>query len=105
MSAGDRELARLLRAAAAAPAELPPAQAPFGFETRVVALWRAGRASIPDAADLTRFVWRIGAIAFVVLTLATAGAYQQLSAEEQQTTPHTNDYAIADSAIQTEFLR
>jgi hypothetical protein len=96
------DLDRLLRAAANA-AEPSAPQTPYGFETRVVALWHAGNGRANDAADLTRFLQRIGAVAFAVLALASAGAYQQFKENEARTTPQTNEYAIADSAIQTEF--
>ena len=42
----DHEIDRLLRSAAQAPEEVPVAM-PFGFDTRVVALWRA-RAKQPE---------------------------------------------------------
>ena len=100
MSADD--LDRLLRSAANAPEESAPA-APFGFETRVVALARAGNGSATDVADLTRFLRRTGAIAFAVLVLASAAAYRQFAETAAFTAPQTNEYAIADSAIQTEF--
>jgi len=92
---------RLLRSAARAPEPLP-AEAPFGFETRVVASWRSGNGSANDFADLSRFLRRAGVIAGAVLVLAGAAAYQQYRDEVKFATP-TNEYAIADSAIQTEF--
>jgi hypothetical protein len=95
-------LDRLLRAAANAPEE-PAPEAPFGFDTRVVALARAGNGSASDVADLTRFLRRTGVIAFAVLVLASAAAYRQFSETVAFTAPQTNEYAIADSAIQTEF--
>ena len=94
-------LDRLFRSAAAV--EPPAPEVPYGFETRVVALWRAGNGRANEAAELTRFLRGIGAVALAVLTLASAGAYQQFSENEARTTPQTNEYAIADSAIQTEF--
>ena len=96
------DLDRLLRSAAAA-VESPAPEAPYGFETRIVALWRAGNGRANDAAELTRFLRGIGAVALAVLVLASAGAYQQFSENEARTAPQTNEYAIADSAIQTEF--
>jgi hypothetical protein len=102
MKTPDADLDRLLRSAAAA-AEPPAPEAPYGFETRILALWRAGRGEATDAAELTRFLRRIGAVALAVLALASAGAYQQFSENEARTIPQTNEYAIADSAIQTEF--
>ena len=101
MNKRDHDLVRLLRSAAGAPEKIP--EAPFGFETRVVALWRAANGEGNGAGDLTRFVRRIGAIALVVLALAGAGAYRQFADYEERSTPQTNEYAIADSAIQTEF--
>ncbi|MEY2498036.1 MAG: hypothetical protein QOD12_1592 [Verrucomicrobiota bacterium] len=101
MNTRDRDLLRLLRSAAGAPEAIP--EAPFGFETRVVALWRAANGETNGNGDLTRFVRRIGVIAMAVLALASAGAYQQFVDYQQRSTPSTNEYAIADSAIQTEF--
>jgi hypothetical protein len=102
MKTPDADLDRLLRSAAAA-AEPPAPEAPYGFETRILALWRAGRGQATDAVELTRFLRRIGAVALAVLTLASAGAYQQFNENEARATAQTNEYAIADSAIQTEF--
>ena len=102
MKKPDADLDRLLRSAANA--EGPPVpEAPYGFETRVVALWRAADGQATDAAELTRFLRRIGAVAVAVLVLASAGAYRQFNENEQRSAPQSNEYAIADSAIQTEF--
>jgi hypothetical protein len=95
-------LDRLLRAAAKAPGE-PEPEAPFGFDTRVLALARPGKGSTPDVADLARFVRRTGVIAFAVLALASVAAYQQFAEDATFAAPQTNEYAIADSAIQMEF--
>jgi hypothetical protein len=100
MTAGA--LDRLLRSAANAPEE-PAREAPFGFETRVIASWRAGNGSAAEVADLTRFLRRTGVIAFAVLVLASAAAYRQFAEDAEFTAPQTNEYAIADAAIQTEF--
>ncbi len=101
MNKRDHDLVRLLRSAANVPEGIP--EEPFGFETRVVALWRAANGEANGTGDLTRFVRRIGAVALVVLALAGVGAYQQFADYEERSTPQTNEYAIADSAIQTEF--
>ncbi|PYJ09674.1 MAG: hypothetical protein DMF06_09240 [Verrucomicrobia bacterium] len=98
----DSNLDRLLRSAAKAEEPAAP-EAPYGFATRVVAMWRAGAGQTSDVAELTRFVRRIGAVALAVVALASAGAYSQFSENEQRSAPQTNEYAIADSAIQTEF--
>jgi hypothetical protein len=100
MSAID--LDRLLRSAAKA-AEEPAPEQPFGFDTRVVALWRSGPSAINDIADLARFLRRAGVIAFAVLLLAGTAAYRQFRDDAAFTAPQTNEYAIGDAAIQTEF--
>jgi hypothetical protein len=93
---------RLLRSAAKAP-EGPAPETPFGFETRVLAAWRSRHEGFNDVADLTRFLRRTGVIAFVVLTIASAAAYKQFTDSATLTAPQTNEYAIGDSQIQTEF--
>jgi hypothetical protein len=101
MNKPDRDLVRLLRSAAGAREGIP--ETPFGFDTRVVALWRAANGEGNGTGDLTRFVRRIGAVALLVLALASAGAYRQFADFQERSMPQTNEYAIADSAIQTEF--
>ena len=96
------DLDRLLRSAANVP-ESPPADAPFGFATRVVASWRSGKNGANEVADLSRFLRRAGAIAFAVLILAGGAAYRQYRDETKFASLATNEYAIADAAIQTEF--
>jgi hypothetical protein len=98
----DADLDRLLRSAAKV-AEPSTPEAPYGFEARVIALWHAGNGRVNDAAEIVRFLRRIGAVALAVLALASVGAYQQFNENEARTTPQANEYAIADSAIQTEF--
>ncbi len=100
----DSHLDRLLRSAAAAPNE-SAASAPFGFETRVVALWRAGEKQSREANALARLVRNVAIIAVTVSLVATVAAYQQISDDEELSEPLANDYAIADSAIQTAFLQ
>lgn len=97
-----KDLDRLLRSAAKAEQEQAP-EAPFGFDTRVVALWRSGQDTATDIADLTRFLRRTGVIAFAVLILASAATYRQFSDNADRSTAQTNEYAIADAQIQTEF--
>ena len=102
MKGRDTDLDRLLRSAAKAE-EAPVEGAPFGFETRVISLWRTGQATRDDVADLTRFLRRTGVIALAVLTLASTAAYQQFRDNAERAFPQDNEYAIADSEIQTEF--
>ncbi|HKP92811.1 MAG TPA: hypothetical protein VJS88_02865 [Chthoniobacterales bacterium] len=98
------DLDRVLRSAAGAPETEVP-EAPFGFDTRVVALWRSGGAAANDLAQLSQFLRRAGVIAGAVLVLAAAAAYRQYHDEVSFAALPTNEYAIADSAIQTEFSR
>ena len=92
---------RLLRSAAQTTEPLF-AETPFGFDTRVVASWRAGNGGANDLADLSRFLRRAGVIASAVLVLAGAAAYRQYRDDARFAAP-TNEYAIGDSMIQTEF--
>ena len=60
MKRPDADLDRLLRSAAKA-AEPSTPEAPYGFETRVIALWQAGHGRANDAVELARFLredWR-----------------------------------------------
>ena len=102
MKTRDAALDRLLRSAANARGESAP-EAPFGFDTRVLSRARGENGWAGDAAEMGRFLRRVGLTAFAVLTLASAAAYQQLSDSEQRIAPQNNEYAIADSAIQTEI--
>jgi hypothetical protein len=92
---------RLLRAAGNA-ADHSAADAPFGFDTRVVAAWRSGGDGGNDFAELSRFLRRAGVVACAILVVAGGAAYRQYRDEAKFAAP-TNEYAIADSAIQTEF--
>jgi hypothetical protein len=95
------DIDRLLRSAAGA--SQPDAEVPFGFDTRAVAGWRSGRAVRNDLADLSRFLRRAGTIACAVLVIGGAAAYRQYREETRFASLTTNEYAIADAAIQTEF--
>lgn len=96
----DSDLDRLLRAASASKQE-PPAEAPLGFDTRVVALWRAegnGR-----ARRLALLVRRVAFAGLAVILVAGAGAYREINQSRDMNELFADDYAIADSAIQQEF--
>ena len=95
-----RTLDRLLRSAAQAPDEAP-AEMPFGFDTRVVALARRN-GNGPAFAGLLR---RITLVAAVVIVLASAGAYLEFSTGSDAVFAPGNEFAIADSAIQDEVAQ
>ena len=105
MSTRDDNLDRLLRSAASGVESASAPEMPFGFETRVVALARASGSTSPNGSgDLIRFVRRAGAIAFAILAVASAGAFQQFTGAsfDADETPLSEAYAIADNAIQIE---
>ena len=95
----DHEIDRLLRSAAQAPEEVPVAM-PFGFDTRVVALWRA-RAQRPNG--LTPLLRRIALLSAAVIVVSTIAAVREASQSREIGESLTNEFAIADSAIQDEF--
>ena len=100
-SAGDVDLAlqRLLRSAAGS--EAAPAEAPFGFDTRVVALWRAGGSAPPNG--IARLVRQVAIIATAVIVVSAAAAYREVSRTNERSEPFANEFAIADFEIQDEF--
>jgi hypothetical protein len=100
----SRDIDRLFRSAAHA-SEPAASEVPYGFETRVVALWRSGKNGKIDLAELSRFLRRAGVIASAVLILAGAAAYRQYRDETKFAALATNEYMIADSAIQSEISR
>ena len=94
----DADLDKLLRAAAAAPAE-PVDEMPFGFDTRVVAQWRANRGGGADwrsFAPMLRWI-ALGATAIV---LSAGSAWWQVEREDEFEYPAANTYAIADTVIE-----
>jgi hypothetical protein len=98
----NTDVDRLLRSAADA-TEPAPGEAPFGFDTRVVASWRSGKTGGSDIVELSRFLRRAGAVAFAVLVLAGAATYRKYRDETKFASLSTNEYAIGDAAIQSEF--
>jgi hypothetical protein len=93
---------RLLRSATQ-PREESPAAMPFGFDTRVVALWRAAAPKPNGVTSLLRGVALLSAAVIVISTLAAVREAGQ--SREQFGDSLTNEFAIADSAIQDEFLK
>jgi hypothetical protein len=92
---------RLLRSAARA-GDGAPAELPFGFDTRVVALWSHSReATKPNGvASLLR---RVALLSSVVIVVSTLAAVLELKQSQEQSNDFTNEFAIADTAIQDEF--
>jgi hypothetical protein len=95
----DQEIDRLLRSAAQASGEAP-AEMPFGFDTRVVALWRESRAKPNGVASLLR---RVALLSAAVIAISTLAAVRELRQNQERYNDFTNEFAIADTAIQDEF--
>ena len=101
MKDSDLQLERLLRAAADARGERPH-EMPFGFDSRVLARWRAG--ANYDLVDLGRLLRRVVYLSLAVLLLAGAGVYHELSLPDTGSDSLGGDeYSIADSAISSVF--
>lgn len=95
----DSDLNRLL--CSAAKSREPSTSVPFGFDTRVMALWRASKAERGESAgEISRLVRRIVIAAAIVTVFSGIGAYRELSENEETGEPSTNVYAIADTAIE-----
>jgi hypothetical protein len=95
----DADLDRLLHSAAGGPEEAE-IEMPFGFDTRVVARWRAnGNGSVRGLRLLVR---RVAIIAAAIIVVATAGIYREISQSREMNGPFANEFAIADSVIQDE---
>lgn len=95
----NEKIDRLLRSAAAN-VEESSATMPFGFDTRVIARWRA---SAGEPNGLARLVSRVALLAVAVIAIATAGAFREASRSREVSEPFGNVFAIADAAIQDEF--
>lgn len=101
MNGSKNDIDRLLRSAAQASDEAP-AEPPFGFETRVVALWRSNAPKANGFGALFRGIVVSSAVIMIVAAGATFREYQQgMEAGDVS----TNEFAIADSAIQAEFTK
>jgi acid phosphatase family membrane protein YuiD len=102
MNYRNQMIDRLLRSATQAREE-SPAGMPFGFDTRVVALWRAVAPKPNGVTSLLRGVAILSAAVIVISTLAAVREARQ--SRKQFGDYLTNEFAIADSAIHDEFLR
>ena len=92
---------RLLRSAAQRDEEQPAAM-PFGFDTRVVALWRA---ALPTGNGVMQLLRRVAVLSAAVIIISTLAAVREARQSRQQYSELTNEFAIADRAIQDEFSK
>jgi hypothetical protein len=97
MSNAKRDIDRLLRAAAHIPQDIEP---PFGFETRIVSLWRSTQ---PKAYGLRGLLRGIAISSAVIMIVSAAGTLREYQQGADAGDVSTNEFAIADSAIQAEF--
>lgn len=95
----NEQIDRLLRSAAQA-GENAPAEMPFGFDTRVVARWRAGTPATNGVMQLLR---RVAVLSVAVIVISTIAAVREMNQSREIRESLTNEFAIADSAIQDEF--
>ena len=97
----DPDLDRLFRAAASAPNESSN-EMPFGFDTRVLANWRAQPGRGNDLWQFARVFRRVAVSAVTVAICAGSAAWWQFRENDDLDSPTANAYAIADSAIETD---
>jgi hypothetical protein len=93
----DVDLDRLLRSATPVK-EDAPAEMPFGFDTRVVALSRKNG----NGTALAGLLRRVAFVAAAVIVFASVGAYLEFNRNGDAIAASGNEYAIADSVIQDE---
>lgn len=103
MKPSDSKLQRLLKAAATSENNDTDISVPFGFDTRVVALWRNGQQN--GGNGIARLVRRVAVLAGVILVVGGAASFQELRVAEDIAEPTSNEYAIADTAIEDEFYQ
>ena len=95
----NEQIDRLLQSAAQADERVPAAM-PFGFDTRVVALWRAG---MPKANGVMQLLRRVAVLSIAVIVISTVAAIREANQSREIRESLANEFAIADSAIQDEF--
>ena len=75
---------------------------PFGFDTRVVALWRA---ALPTGDGVMQLLRRVAVLSAAVIVVSTIAAVREANQSREIRGSLTNEFAITDSAIQDEFLK
>ena len=95
----NEKIDRLLQSAAQAEEKVPAAM-PFGFDTRVVALWRS---STPKTNGVMQLVRRVALLSIAVIVISTVAAIREANQSREIRESFANEFAIADSAIQDEF--
>jgi hypothetical protein len=95
------EIDRLLRSAAKIGEEHSAAM-PFGFDTRVVAAWRA---TLPMGDGMMQLLRRVALLSAAVIVISTVAAIREASQSREIRESLANEFAITDSAIQDEFLK
>ena len=101
MNDADKNLERLLKAAGRVESE-EDTTVPFGFDTRVVALWREGHF---PRNGVNALLGRVALLSALVLVASTFAVVRELQQNKEVGDSVTNEFAIADSAIQSEFLK
>lgn len=91
---------RLLRSASQTAADGIAPEMPFGFDTRIVALWRA---SLQKPNGVASLLQRVALLSVAVITISTLAAVIELKQSREQDNAFANEFAIADIAIQDEF--
>ncbi len=97
----DHKIDRLLRSAAQVREE-EAASMPFGFDIRVIALWRA---ALPTANGVMSLVRRVAVLSAAVIVISTIAVLREANHSREIGESFANEFAIADSAIQDEFLK
>jgi len=92
---------RLLRSATQM-GEEDSAAMPFGFDTRVVALWRA---ALPTGNGVMQLLRRVAVLSVAVIVFSTIAAVREANQGREIRESLTNEFAITDSAIQNELLK
>ncbi|MEY2545352.1 MAG: hypothetical protein QOG48_469 [Verrucomicrobiota bacterium] len=98
----DLRLKRLLRATSREDVDLA-AEMPFAFDTRVVAIWRS--TSLTNGNGLARLLRRVALGAVTIIVLSSAAVAREYVQARKIGEPMTNEYALADSAIEIEMSR